>query len=85
MNRAPAVSAPLDNFHCSVKHRTHSFRLNEFSLLATRLCSQGQRTLSFLSRKDLHQEVDAPSRHAALHDVTLFAGMLFDQTQCHAT
>jgi hypothetical protein len=45
---------------------------------------QGQRTLSSFSGKDLHQEVDTPSGHAAFHDVTLFPRMLLDQAECHA-
>lgn len=44
---------------------------------------QGQRTLSSFACKDLHQEVDVPAGHASLHDVTVFARMLLDQTQRH--
>ncbi len=40
---------------------------------------QGQRTLSVLSSKDLHQEVDAPSGHSSFHHVAFFSGMLLDQ------
>jgi hypothetical protein len=46
--------------------------------------AQGQRTLTPVSGKDLHQEIDAPSRHAAFHDVAMLAGVLLDQAQCHA-
>jgi hypothetical protein len=45
---------------------------------------QGQRSLSSFSGKDLQQEIDAPSCHATLHDVALFARMLLDQAQCQA-
>ena len=44
-----------------------------------RLLNQGQRTLSVLSSKDLHQEVDAPSGHSSFHHVAFFSGMLLDQ------
>lgn len=46
---------------------------------------QGQRTLSAFASQDLHQEVNAPSGHAAFHDVALLARMLLDQAQCQAT
>jgi hypothetical protein len=46
--------------------------------------SQGQRTLSSFSGKDLHQEIDTPARHATLHDVALLVWVLFDQAQGHA-
>jgi hypothetical protein len=45
---------------------------------------QGQRTLSSFSGKELHQEVGTPARHAALHDVALFARMLLDQAERQA-
>ena len=45
------------------------------------LYHQGQRTLSALSSKDLHQEVNAPTCHSSFHGIAFFSGMLFDQTQ----
>ena len=47
--------------------------------------TQGQRTLSAFSSKDLHQEVNAPTGHATLHDIAFFARMLLDQAQRHAS
>ena len=46
--------------------------------------TQGQRTLSSFSGKELHQEVEAPAGHAAFHDVALLARVLLDQAQCQA-
>lgn len=45
----------------------------------TPFAPQGQRTLSCISSKDFHQEVDAPSGHAAFHDIAILARMLLDQ------
>ena len=51
---------------------------------SSRYIWQGQRTLSSLSGKDLHQKVDAPAGHATLHDVALFVWMLLDEAQRQA-
>ncbi len=51
----------------------------------TTVNKQGQRTLSWFSRKDLHQEADAPTGHSSFHDVAFFSWMLFDQAQCEAS
>jgi LmbE family N-acetylglucosaminyl deacetylase len=51
---------------------------HEMTSLVARAASQGQRTLSPFSGKDLHQEVDTPSCHAAFHNVAFLARMLLD-------
>src|SRR3970282_2309204 len=42
-------------------------------------------SVSSFPGKAVHQEVGTPARHAALHDVALFARMVLDQAECQAT
>ena len=46
--------------------------------------SQGQRSLSFFSGKDLQQEVIVPAAAAAFHGEAVTGGMLFEQRECEA-
>ena len=48
-------------------------------IVASPMRSQGQRTLSAFSCKDLQQVIKAPTGLATLHDIAFFARMLLDQ------
>jgi hypothetical protein len=75
---------PTITQHASIDDAIHRPAEWRSPRLAMAVLPQGQRSLSSFSGKDLHQEIDAPSRHATLHDVALFARMLLDQAQCQA-